>query len=263
MICDNTESDIDLFLFGQVFAGLGQSSSVRFAAEGRDFLNNRTEHPASVVRNWPSKISKTVCALDNAGNTFKSQPGVHVPSRQRRKAAVRIRVQLDEHEVPDFDAQCASLVHKVPLGIPFWSQVGVNLGTGTARTGVAHHPKIIFPVPKNDMDLRIETGWLECSDPVAVGFFVKIGRIPRPGLVDRGIETFGREMPALNEQFQGPVNRFFFEVIAKAPVAEHLEEGVMIGVKPNVIEVVMFAAGPDAFLGVRSARRLKRWFLLT
>ena len=48
------------------------------------------------------------------------------------------------------------------------------------------------------------------------------------------------------------------EVIAKAPVAEHFEEGVVIGVEADVFEVVVFAAGADAFLGVGRARRVDR-----
>ena len=46
-------------------------------------------------------------------------------------------------------------------------------------------------------------------------------------------------------------DRFLLEVVAEAPVAEHLEEGVVVGVLADVVEVVVLAAGADALLRVR------------
>jgi hypothetical protein len=43
---------------------------------------------------------------------------------------------------------------------------------------------------------------------------------------------------------------FLLEVVAEGPVAEHLEERVVIGVEADVVEVVVLAAGADALLGV-------------
>ena len=40
------------------------------------------------------------------------------------------------------------------------------------------------------------------------------------------------------------------EVIAERPIAEHLEERVVVGVKSDILEIVMLASGADAFLGV-------------
>jgi hypothetical protein len=66
------------------------------------------------------------------------------------------------------------------------------------------------------------------------------------------------EFPHLGQKFPGPLDRFLLEVIAEAPVAEHLEEGVVVGVLADVVEVVVLAAGADAFLRVGGAgiRRL-------
>ena len=65
-----------------------------------------------------------------------------------------------------------------------------------------------------------------------------------------------RKFPALDDQFPRPVDRFLLEVIAEAPVPEHLEKRVVIGIEPDVIEVVVLAAGADAFLRVGDARRI-------
>ena len=57
-------------------------------------------------------------------------------------------------------------------------------------------------------------------------------------------------LPDFREQFPRPGDRFLLEVVAEGPVAEHLEEGVVVGVLADVVEVVVLAAGADALLRV-------------
>ena len=84
----------------------------------------------------------------------------------------------------------------------------------------------------------------------------------RAGLIDGGVKALGRKFPAPHDQLPGPFDRFLLEVIAEAPVAEHLEKGVVIGVEADVVEVVVLAAGADAFLRVGGARRIEGRALL-
>src|SRR5580693_10180369 len=70
------------------------------------------------------------------------------------------------------------------------------------------------------------------------------------------VKSVRRKFPDCHDEFPRPVNRFLLEIVAKAPVAEHLEKSVVIGVEADVVEVVVFAAGADAFLGVGGAGRL-------
>jgi hypothetical protein len=56
------------------------------------------------------------------------------------------------------------------------------------------------------------------------------------------------------DQLPGPLDRFLLEIIAKRPVPQHLEERVVIGVEPHVLEVVVLPARPDALLRVRRPR---------
>ena len=105
------------------------------------------------------------------------------------------------------------------------------------------------------MDGGIEPGFLEQARPMVVRFLVELARVAGARLVDGGVKALRREFPPLDDQLPRPLDRFLFEVIAEAPVAEHLEERVVIRVEPDVIEVVMFAAGADAFLRVGCARR--------
>src|SRR5215469_11636182 len=69
-------------------------------------------------------------------------------------------------------------------------------------------------------------------------------------------------MPAFNQKFPGPANRLFLEVIPKTPVTQPFEECVMISIESDIIEVIMFTAGSDAFLGIGHSRGCIRRFLL-
>src|SRR5262249_32609396 len=48
--------------------------------------------------------------------------------------------------------------------------------------------------------------------------------------------------------------RLFLVVVAERPIAEHLEEGVVIGVSSYLFEVIMFAGDAQAFLRVDHPR---------
>ena len=50
-----------------------------------------------------------------------------------------------------------------------------------------------------------------------------------------------------------PQDRLLLEVVAEAPAAEHLEEGVVVRVHADVLKVVVLSASADALLGVRRA----------
>ena len=89
-----------------------------------------------------------------------------------------------------------------------------------------------------------------------VRFLVELARLAGPGLVNRRVKPLRRKFPALDQQFPRPFDRFLLEIIAKAPVAEHLEKRVVIGVESDVFEIVVFAAGANAFLRVGDARRI-------
>ena len=51
---------------------------------------------------------------------------------------------------------------------------------------------------------------------------------------------------------------FLLEIIAKGPVAQHLEKRVVIGIHPHIFEVVVFAAGANTLLRVSGAPRRVR-----
>lgn len=49
---------------------------------------------------------------------------------------------------------------------------------------------------------------------------------------------------------------FYLEVVTKGPIAQHLEECVVIRVLANVVQVIMLSASTDTFLSVEGALQL-------
>ena len=54
----------------------------------------------------------------------------------------------------------------------------------------------------------------------------------------------------LREQLPGPVDGVGLEVVPEAPIAQHLEERVVVHVLAHVVQVVVLAARADA-LGIQ------------
>ena len=62
------------------------------------------------------------------------------------------------------------------------------------------------------------------------------------------VELVYRYFVYRGKEFPGPANGFFFEVVAKRPIAKHFEHGVVVGVYAHFFEVVVFARNAQAFL---------------
>ena len=60
--------------------------------------------------------------------------------------------------------------------------------------------------------------------------------------------VFGKAV-FFGDQVPGELDGFGFEVVAEGEVAEHFEESVVAAGVADVFEIVVFAAGADAFLG--------------
>ena len=111
------------------------------------------------------------------------------------------------------------------------------------------------------MDLWIEPGFFEETSPDLVGFMIEFRGITFAGSVDGCVKSVGRKSPAFDDKFPSPCDRFFFEVVAEGPVPQHFKKGVVVGVIADILKVVVFAAGADAFLGIGSAWRIVGSFL--
>ena len=105
------------------------------------------------------------------------------------------------------------------------------------------------------MDVGIEADAAEFFRPDVPGLGVALGGVALRfvRLVNGGEDAGRREFPALDDEFPSPGDGLFLEVVAEGPVPQHLEEGVVVGVEADVLEVVVLAAGADALLRVRRA----------
>ena len=59
-----------------------------------------------------------------------------------------------------------------------------------------------------------------------------------------------RQAVFAGDQLPGKLDGVFLEVVAEGEIAEHLEEGVVPGGIADIVQVVVLAAGADAFLAV-------------
>ena len=183
--------------------------------------------------------------LDDGREPLEAHAGVDARERQR-EAALRPLVELHEHEVPDFEPARAVLavVRDAPRAL---AQVGpaieVDLAAWPARAGVRHSPEVLVVADLDVAPLRhplrrqADLGAPDVPGDVVVG-------------VRRGAQPLAGDPQVPGQEIPGEMDRLALEVVAEAPVAEHLEEGVVVGVLADVVEVVVLAAGADALLRV-------------
>src|SRR5262249_35031128 len=119
--------------------------------------------------------------------------------------------------------------------------IDVDLGARTARPRVTNLPEVLL---------------LEAADPVAadVGALEPQRRGLVVGGVHRGVELFRGQLPDRGERLPRPGDGLALPVVAERPVAQHLEEGVVIGVAADLLQVVVLAADAQALLAVGGAR---------
>src|SRR5207249_1195207 len=98
--------------------------------------------------------------------------------------------------------------------------------------------------------------------PMIVRFLIKLAWFAWPRLINCGIKPLRGKLPALDNQLPGPFDCLFLEVVAETPVTEHLKKSVVIGVEPDVFEIVMLSAGTNTFLCVGDSGTIPTRFLL-
>ena len=183
-------------------------------------------------------------ALEHRTEAFESHSGVDVLGGKRFEVAVGHALVLHEHEVPYLDHVGVGLVHELASGyaagglLLVGAYVDVDFGAGAAGAGVAHLPEVVMLVAQQH---------------------VVLGKVLEPGLARLGVEAgavFGRtfehggveQVPVdavdLGQQLPRPVDGLGLEVVAEAPVAEHLEHRVVVGIVSDyVLELVHSGVG--------------------
>ena len=223
--------------------GLGVLA-VTVAAEGADSVKHAGEDVGIVV---------AVLALENGAEALEPHSGVDILGGKGLQMAVREALELHENQVPDFYHVRVGLVDEIASGdaagglLLGAADVDVDLGAGAAGARVPHFPEIVVLVAEDDVIFG------EVLQPGVFGFLVHGSAILLGTLENSGIEDAFIDLVHLGEELPGPVDRLFLEVIAKAPVAQHLEHGVVIGVVADLLEVIMFSADSQALLRVGGA----------
>ncbi len=181
--------------------------------------------------------------VQDRDEALEAHAGVDVLVGQGAEGAVGLAVELDEDEVPDLEDIGVVLVDQVGGFAPA-DAVEVDLGAGAAGAGVAHLPEVVLGVAREDAVLREvaapEVAGLEVGGLVGGGVALEVG----------GVEAIGGELADLGQELPGPVDGVLLEVVAEGPVAQHLEEGVVVAVAAYVLEVVVLTPGADALLAV-------------
>src|SRR4051794_40949449 len=72
--------------------------------------------------------------------------------------------------------------------------------------------------------------------------------------VGRGRKTVGRDAEVSGQEVPSPPDRVALEVVAEAPVAEHLEKGVMSWRPADLLEVVVLPGDPQTALVIDGTR---------
>ncbi len=132
----------------------------------------------------------------------------------------------------------------------YGAHVVEDFAAGAAGAGVAHGPEIVFQAGDGDDAV----GWNILVEPNLPGVFINAKdcawshlRATENGdiqFVFGNVEPLGR-----SDQLPRIGDGFLLEVIAEGEIAHHLEESMVALGEADVFEVVVFAAGADAFLG--------------
>ena len=128
------------------------------------------------------------------------------------------------------------IVQRAAVGAERRAAVDVDLAARPARAGVAHLPEVVLVAEALDALHR----HADLLVPDRLGLVV--------ALVDRDPQPVAVEAERLGDQLPAPRDDLALEVVAEAEVAEHLEEHEVALGAPDVVEVVVLAAGAGALL---------------
>mmetsp|Transcript_57753 Transcript_57753/g.137441 ORF Transcript_57753/g.137441 Transcript_57753/m.137441 type:complete len:290 (+) Transcript_57753:2218-3087(+) len=172
--------------------------------------------------------------------------------REHRQRLVLVPEHLDEHDVPDLEHVGVVHVHQVRRVAPA-DAVIVQLAARAARARVAHLPEVVLHVPldhpvcreeRQPQVARLLVGRHHAAEVLVA---LTVGRV----------EAVRRELVHDSEELPRPRDALLLEVGRERPVAEHLEEGVVVDVLAHVVEVVVLAARADALRRVGRALELR------
>ena len=205
-------------------------------------MNHWLEHVCVVVG---------VLALNGAHQSLKAHARVDDIHGELLQRAVGLAVELHEHQVPDFDDLWVVLVDEFSSGhLRFLlgrAAVQMDFGARATRSGVAHLPEVVVLVAVDDVVGR------HVLQPESGGLVVAFQSFGGIALEDCHVQVFGLELQYVHQILPSHVDGALLEVVAKRPVSQHLEHGVVVCVVAHLFQVVVFSTHAQAFLRVCAA----------
>ena len=208
-----------------------REGNVGLAAKLRDSVQQRHEDVRLVI---------AVFLLNDGGQTLKSRAGIHAGPRQFFQRAVRLAVELREDQIPELHAALVvegRRFRQAEIG----RQVDMDLTARSARTRVPHFPEVVLLAQTDDL-FRGHMLLPDLEGLVVVQ-------------IDGHPEMFLGQPHFFGQEFPGVSDGFFLEIRPETEVPQHLEEGVVPGGLAHVVQIVVLAARPYAFLAGGGAGR--------
>ena len=194
------------------------------------------------------RLVVALLVLQDHAQALEAHARVDVLGGEGLQVAIGLALILHEHQVPDFDDLVVVGVHQLVAGhfgdLLVAAQVDVDLGAGTAGAGVAHFPEVVVLVAGEDVVGR------KVLEPGGLGLGVQGGAVFLAAFEYGGVQLGLVNLVDFRQQFPGPVDGLGLEIVAEAPVAQHLEHGVVTAVVAHGFQVVVLAAHAQALLAV-------------
>ena len=166
-------------------------------------------------------------AVDHGRDALEAHPGIDSFALQRSPLARLVAIPLHEDQVPDLEEAVAVLAVWAAVGpatAVFLTPVVMDLGVRTTRSGRASGPEVV--VVAKTPDPRFGNPRLLPDFETLV--VVVVDARPEPLLV---------KVQLLGQELVGVGNRLLLEVVAEGEIPQHLEEGQMVTVLADDIDI--------------------------
>ncbi len=207
------------------------------AVRGGQFLAGEIANGACQRRHDVDLVD-AVHALHDGGEALQPHAGVDGRARQVDALAVGQLLILHENEIPDLDETVAVGVRAAGRAAGNMRAVIVeDFRARAAGADIARRPEIVGGGDADDFIVG-----------QARDFFPQGSRLV-VRVIDGDEQFVLRQAVDFCHQFPGKRNGVFLEIIAEAEIAHHLEEGRVARRVADILQIVVLAARPQAFLG--------------
>src|ERR1700694_118330 len=164
---------------------------------------------------------------DDRGDSLEAHAGVNPFLGKRCPNTRLVPVPRDEDQVPDLEKAITVLAVRPatrPPAAVFLAPVVVDLRVRPAGPGWTRSPEVVF-VAKPPDPLGRNAGFLPNLETLVIV------------VVDAGPEPFLFELQLFRQEFPRVGNRLLLEVVPEREVAQHLEEGQVMAVMADQVDV--------------------------